>query len=220
MKLSRDLLAVFKNFSTINPNLTIKPGNKITTISAGKNIIAEATVDASFPEEFGIYDLNEFLGVVSLFESPDLSFTSKDVTIREGGKSVRYFASSPSVLTSVPSVKQFPMPDVEFELSGAMIGQIQRVASILKAGDFSFVGDGQTVVVTVGDKSNPTANTFRADIGTTDKTFKINFKVENLKLMTADYAVAIGAKKIGRFQCTTQPLMYYIAVEMDSEFDF
>lgn len=220
MKLSKETIAVFKNFSAINSNLSIKAGNKLTTISSGKNIMAETIVAEQFPNEFGIYDLNEFLGAVSLFESPDLEFSDKYVAIREGKNSVKYFAASSNVLTTVPNMKVFPTPDVEFQLTGQMLQQIQRVSSILKVPDISFVGDGSTVVVMVGDKSNPTGSSFESEIGTTDKSFKVKFKVENLKMMAGDYSVAIGAKKISRFQATNQQLTYYVAIELDSTFDY
>lgn len=220
MKLSKETLAVFKNFGMINSNLTIKAGSKLTTISSGLNIIAEATVAESFPTDFGIYDLNEFLGAMSLFAEPELDFKEKFVTIKEGKNGVKYFASSASVLTKVPTIKPFPAPDIEFELTAAMLNQIQRVASILKVSDFSVVGNGETIAIAVGDKSNPTGNTFNSEIGTTDKTFKVNFKVENMKMMPGDYRVAVGGKKVSRFQATGSQLVYYVAIELDSSFGF
>ena len=220
MKLSKDTLALFKNFASINSNLTIKAGNKLTTISSGKNIMAETVVSEQFPIDFGIYDLNEFLGAMSLFETPELEFSDKYVTVKEGKNSVRYFAANQSVLTAVPNVKQFPAADIEFDLSSQILTQVQRVASILKVSDISFVGDGETITINVGDKSNPTGSSFDSEIGVTDKTFKVKFKVENLKMMTGDYRVSIGGKKISRFQATNQQLMYYVAIELDSSFDF
>jgi hypothetical protein len=220
MQLSKETLAVFKNFAGINSNLTIKPGSKLMTISTGNNIIAEAVVAEQFPIEFGIYDLNEFLGAMSLFESPELDFQEKYVTIKEGKNGVRYFAANQSVLTPMRNIKQFPDPDIEFDLSSQMLSQIQRVASILKVNDFSVVGDGSTITINVGDKSNPTGNTYNSEIGVTDKTFKVNFKVENLKMLAGDYNVAIGAKKISRFKAVNQELTYYVAIELDSTFEF
>lgn len=220
MKLSKDTLSVIKNFAAINSNLSIKVGNKITTISSGKNIMAEAIVAESFPIDFGVYDLNEFLGAMSLFESPELDFSTKSVSIKEGKNSVKYYAANQSILTVIPSIKQFPTPDIEFDLPGAMLSQIQRVSSILRATDFSVVGDGNTIAVVVGDKSNPTGNTFESELGDTDKSFKVNFKVENLKMMAGDYRVSIGGKKISRFQATNTQLTYYVALELDSTFDF
>ena len=70
MILSNETQDVLKNFSTINQNLVIKAGSNITTMSAMKNIVAKATVIEDFPKDFAIYDLNEFLAAVSLFEIP------------------------------------------------------------------------------------------------------------------------------------------------------
>lgn len=220
MKLSKETLATFKNFSSINSNLTLKPGSKITTISTGKNIIAEATVTETFPNDFGIYDLNEFLGAMSLFTDPDLDFQDKYVTISEGKNNVRYFAANQSILTVVPNIKQFPDVDVSFDLSAQMLSQIQRVASILRVSDFSIVGDGTDLSIEVGDKSNPTSNSYKSEIGVTDKTFRCNIKVENMKMAPGDYTVSIGGKKISQFVNNSQDLKYFVALELDSTFDF
>ena len=54
MKLSNETKEVLKNFSTINQNLVIKEGSSISTMSAMKNIIANASVSENFPKEFAI----------------------------------------------------------------------------------------------------------------------------------------------------------------------
>ncbi len=72
--ISKATLGILKNFSSINSNLLVRPGNKISTITPGKNMMAEATVEETFDVEFGIWDLNKFLGVLSLFSDPVLEF--------------------------------------------------------------------------------------------------------------------------------------------------
>ena len=86
MKLSNETVSVLKNFSTINQNLVIKSGHKIATMSAMKNIVAKAEVIEEFPQEFAIYDLNEFLSAISLFSKPELEFENDFVMITEEGK--------------------------------------------------------------------------------------------------------------------------------------
>ena len=61
MQLSSDTIAVLKNFSDINQNILVKPGNTIQTISTLKNILAQAEIKEKFDNEFAIYDLPEFL---------------------------------------------------------------------------------------------------------------------------------------------------------------
>lgn len=221
MKLSKETLALFKNYAGINSNLLLKQGNKLSTISSQKNVMSDVTVTETFPVEFGIYDLNEFLGAMSIFDDPELTFDGKVCKITQGNMSIKYFAADASVLTAPTKSITFPTAEINFELSNQMLNMIQRTASVLKASDVSIVGaDGQITIV-VGDKKNATGNSFSEPVGTTDKSFKVNLKVENLKMIPGDYSVSVSSKKISRFKSSTQSdLVYYVAVEADSTFDF
>ena len=219
MKLSNETLTVLKNFAGINSNLLLKQGNKLATISSQKNVMSDTVVTETFPSDFGIYDLNEFLGAMSLFEDPDLVFDEKYVTIKEGSRVIKYFAADASVLTAPQKSITFPSAEIEFNLSASMLSMIQRTASVLRVTDLAIVGDGSTITAVVGDKKNATGNSFSEAVGTTDKTFKVNLKVENLKMLPGDYTVSISSKKISRFQGSGD-LVYYVAVEADSSFDF
>jgi ribosomal protein L28 len=219
MKLSKDTVALFKNFAGINSNLLLKSGNQLATISAQKNVMADVTVAETFPD-FGIYDLNEFLGAMSLFEDPDLEFSDKYVTISEGGNSIKYFAADASVLTAPQKSITFPESDIDFTLTATMLAMILKTASVLRSADVAIVGDGTTMSIQVGDKKNATGNSYSANLGTTDKTFQVNLKVENLKMLMGDYQVSISSKKISRFTAVSSDLVYYVAVEADSTFNF
>ena len=218
MKLSKETVGLIKNFAGINSNLLLKSGNKLATISAQKNVMADAVVTETFPD-FGIYDLNEFLGAMSLFEDPELTFNDKWVTIEQGGNSIKYFAAEASVLTAPQKAITFPDPEIEFNMSANMLSMIQRTASVLRASDVSIVGDGSTISVVVGDKKNATGNSYNSSVGASNKKFKVNLKVENLKMIPGDYAVSVSSKKISRFKGAGD-LVYYVAVEADSTFEF
>ena len=56
MKLSNDTKEVLKNYSTINANLLVSPGNKIATMSQMKNIVSTATVSDTFDTDFAILE--------------------------------------------------------------------------------------------------------------------------------------------------------------------
>jgi hypothetical protein len=219
MKLSKETVTLIKNFAGINSNLLLKSGNKLATISAQKNVMADATVSESFPD-FGIYDLNEFLGAMSLFDDPELEFSDKYVTIKQGSMSIKYFAADASVLTAPQKSITFPEAEVNFSLSAANLNMIHKTASVLRAADVSIVGDGEKITAVVGDKKNATSNSFSEPVGATDKNFKVNLKVENLKMIPGDYEVSISSKKISRFKSPSTDLVYYVAVEADSTFDF
>lgn len=218
MKLSKETQALFKNFAGINGNLLLKAGNKLSTISGQKNVMADATVAETFPD-FGIYDLNEFLGAMSLFDDPDLDFQDKYVSISQGNMKIKFFAADASVLTAPQKSITFPDAEINFNLSAANLQMIHKTASVLRAADVSIVGDGSQIVAVVGDKKNATGNSFSEPVGTTDKTFRVNLKVENLKMLPGDYAVSISSKKISRFKANAGDLVYYVAVEADSTFE-
>lgn len=218
MKLSKDTVAVFKNFAGINSNLLLKEGNKIATISSQKNVMADTVVAESFPSEFGVYDLNEFLGAMSIFEDPELTFSEKFVTISEGGRSIKYFAAAADVLVAPQKSITFPEAEVNFTLTASQLDMIRKTASVLRSDDLSIVGDGSKIVAVVGDKKNATGNSFSEKVGDTEMSFKVNLKVENLKMLPGDYAVSVSSKKISRFKGAGN-LVYYVAVEADSSFE-
>jgi hypothetical protein len=197
----------------------LKAGTRLSTISEGKNVMAEATIAETLPIDFGIYDLNEFLNVVSLFQTTTLDFSEKHVLVSDGGSSrIKYFAAGEGVVKSAPTTIKFPGGDVEFTLEATQLAMIQRTSSVLKATDVSIVGEDGKLKVIVSDKKNDTSNAYEVVIGDTDETFKANLKVENLKMLPNDYQVSISKKKISRFKHTASDLTYYVAIEADSEF--
>jgi len=219
MKLSKETVAIFNNFAHINTNLLLKAGSKVSTITSQKHVMSSTSVAETFPVEFGIYDLNEFLGAMSLFNDPELDFSEKFVTIKEGDASIKYFAAAASVLAAPTKDITFPTVDVQFTLTASMLNTIKKTAGVLRSTDLAIIGDGEKIVLQVGDKKNATGNVYSTQAGTTDKTFRANLKVDNLKMLPADYVVSISSKKISRFQATTGDLVYYVAVEADSTFE-
>lgn len=219
MNLSKETLALIRNFAGINGSIMLKEGNTLSTISEGKNVMAMATITESFPQDFGIYDLSEFLGAVGIFNNTVLDFQDKYVTISDGGTSkIKYFAAGENIVKAAPSTIKFPEPDVSFTLTHDQLAMILKTSSALKAGDVAITGDGTTLRVIVSDKKNATSNAYQVDLGETDQTFKANVKVENLKMLPGDYEVGISSKKISRFRNTATDLTYYVAIEADSEF--
>ena len=223
MKLNSNTHDILKNFSEINTNILIKPGSELNTISTMRNIFAKATIQESFDSEFGIYDLNEFLSVVSSLDKPELTLEDKHMTISAEGSraTAKYFYSDPSVIVAPTKDVNMPETDVTFSLSESNLAQLQKMAAILKAPDLALVGEnGGDVILKVCDKKNDTSNNFDIIVGenaTADFTFY--FKVENLKMMSGDYDVAVSSKSISHFKNTKLPIEYWIALEPDSVFN-
>jgi hypothetical protein len=219
MKLSKGTLALLKNLASINTNLLIRPGSKLSTISTNKNVAAEVEIEETFDTQFGIYDLSEFLGMLTLFEDPDLDFSERCLTISEGRSSIRYLPADQDVLIFPKNTTQkFPADaEIEFNLSAAILQNVIRSASVLKMPFVTVQGDGEKMELIVRDKENVNSNRFTVQIGETDKTFSFNIKVENFKMVIENYKVQISSKKVARFQGENK--IYMLACEHDSTYE-
>jgi hypothetical protein len=102
-------------------------------------------------------------------------------------------------------------------MTSSTLDMIRKTSGVLSAPDLCFVGDGTKIVGKVCQKKNATANSYDVDLGPTDKSFNVNIKVENLKMLSGEYSVSISSKRISRFQGTGD-LVYFVAVEADSTF--
>ena len=223
MKLSEHTTSVLKNFASINQNLVIKEGKTISTMSAMKNIVAKAEVDEDFPREIAIYDLNEFLAALSLFNNPVLDFSENHVMITEEGKtgnSLKYFYSDPSVVTTPSSEITMPKTEVNFSLDSSDLSKVQRAASVIGSPDLVLEKNGVGSYLTVKDKKNDTANNYSLDVDVEGQgDYNFYFKVENLKLMPLTYDVNVSSKNISHFKSqTSNAVEYWIALEPESSY--
>ena len=220
MKLSDSTLSLLKNFSTINQSILFKKGNRLRTISVMKNILAEATISEELPQDFGIYDLGQFLNGMGLHQSPELDFKNEGhVVIREGKMRSKYFFADPNVIITPPDKPiELPSEDVSFELSTDQLDKLLKAAGIYQLPDLSVVGGEGVVKVLVRDKKNDTSNDFSIVVGETESIFSFNFKVENIKILPGTYEVVVSQKLLSRFTSKNHDLTYYIALEPDSTF--
>ena len=220
MKLNQHPIDTLKNFAGINTNILIKEGDELSTISTMRNIFAKAKVSDSFTNQFGIYDLNEFLSAVSGFSKPELTLKDKYLTISsEGSRSkVKYYYSDPSVIVSPQKEVNMPESDVTFGLTESNYKELLKMAAILKSPDLALIGTkGGDIILKVCDKKNDTSNSFDIVVGqgaTADYTFY--FKVENMKMLDGDYDVSVSSKSISHFKNKKLPIEYWIALEPDS----
>lgn len=221
MKLSDKTLSLLKNFSSINQSILFKEGSSLRTISVMKNILAEATITETFPKDFGIYDLNQFLNGLNLHQTPELDFENdKYVMIREGKSRSKYFFADPSVIVTPPDKEiVLPSEDVCFVLNTQQLDKLLKAAAIYQLPDLSAVGEAGVVRLVVRDKKNDTSNDFSIVVGETDSIFTFNFKVENIKILPGSYEVVISQKLLSQFTSTDRDLKYYIAMEPDSTFE-
>jgi hypothetical protein len=213
--ISKSTIEVLKNFCSINKSIVIKPGNKVSTLSINKNILAIADVEESFDSQISIYDLGVFLGGLSLFDSPKIDTTQSNyvtVSDQRGKSKTRFFYADPDIITQPPEKEiSIPSEDVKFRLEAGVLQQLQRAASVYQLPDLClFCSDG-TMNLCVTDKKNDTSNSYSVEVGSSNDEFCYCFKVENLKLLAGDYNVTISKQNVALFQ--GDGIKYFIALE-------
>jgi hypothetical protein len=223
MELSDNTLSVLKNFSGINQNIVVRSGSTIKTVSEARNILATAVVDESFPQDFGVYDLNEFIGVLGLVDSPRLKFENEYVTVGDstGRSKVKYFFSSEDALTTPSKDLTMPGADIQFDLTNDTLNKLKRAASTLGHTEVSITGKDGVLSLSVVDPSNTTSNTFSIDIeGVVNQGSKFNYiiNINNLKILPGDYEVQLSSKYITQFKNKEVNVTYWIALEKSSTF--
>ena len=222
MKLSEQTVNLLKNFSTINSGLFFTKGNTIRTMSPQKNVLCEAVVEDTFPQDFAIYDLNNFLSVLSLSKDSDIEFTDTSAVIKclAGRSKINYRFTEKSMIT-VPPDKNLTLPsvDVKFTLTEDDLAWIMKTSSILSSPNVAVSSDGDTASIWCFDEKDSSQPTNSVDVGLpADKKYRLIFKTDNLKLIPGSYDVEISSKGIAHFKNTTKNIQYWIAIESTSSF--
>lgn len=217
MKLSSETIEVLKNFATINQSLLFKPGTQLDTMSIQKNVLASFKTKEDFPQKFGIYDLNQFLSTVALFDDAELTFEKEWVSIGENSTKVRYWYGHESTMSSPGTKITMPESVVEFTLSQTVYDKLRDAAGVLGLSDFRIKTEDGKIIAEVIDKKSPTSNSFALEVGECDDDVVLEcyFLVERLKMISGNYDVKI-AKGIANF--TAGELEYWIALESDSTY--
>ena len=216
MKLSNETLTVLKNFSTINEGLQFKKGTKLTTVSSSKTVLAEANLKDDFPQDFCVYDLNQFLSIHNLFKnSAELEFDESNIIFKNGRQKLEYRKAAKEMIVTPPDKTiTLPSEDVKFKLTVDDYDQIMKTASVLSSPNIAIRSDGEKVELVAFDAANNAAHTNSIEVaeGTGSK-YKIVFKTENIKLIPGEYDVTISFKGIGHFKNTKDDIQYWIAFE-------
>lgn len=222
MELNEKTLEILRNFATINQNILVKQGKTLRTISEARNVVAKAEVEEEFASDFGVYNLNEFIGALSLVDTPNLSFKESHVEIGDssGRSKIKYFFSSPDTLTY--SEKDITMPDAEvkFSLDDSTIKRLKNAASTLGHKELIVTGNNNLINLSVSDSQNTTSNSYSIDVDGTyeSEMFKFILGIENLKILNGSYDVNISSKLISNFINKDKNVQYWIALEKTSNY--
>ena len=221
MKLSKETIEVLKNFAGINQSIVVNKGSKLKTVNSLKNILAHAQVEEDFPKEFAIYDLTEFLGLISTMEDPDLTFNDSDVTVSSGSRKVKYRYADTDYIVKPEKDIEMPESEIKFRLNEDVYVNLDKTATILQLNDVYLKGCSKSnkMFLCATNKKNDSSNDYSEEVGEgVPNKFNVVMKKENLKIVPGDYDVAISSKGISHFKNANSDLEYWIALEPTSEY--
>ena len=207
MKLSKDTVAILKNFATINPGIVLNPGNEIRTITSSKNMLAQAQIEETFDTKAGIFDISRFLATLSLFDDPDIEFGKDRFIVRSGRQRLSYTYTPESMIVTPGNLPgKVPSPDGTFLVSWADIESAIRSAGVLSLPEIAFQSDGEDVTMASVDTKNPTADTFSVTIaeGVNLPTFRRTVGIDFFKLLPRDYKITTSQNVISFESDTVQ----------------
>lgn len=209
MQLSKRTLAILKNFAGINQSIVISPGNVLQTISNTSDIMAKATIDETFDKKVSIYDLNEFLAVLTVFDEPQIEFGDDAVSIKQDRMKQIYRYADPSIIKQAPE-KGITLPSVEVtaNLTRDQLQTIIKAASLNSSTSLTFTNGN----VKVWDHLTPNSNVFEIEqIANHDVDYSLSIGVEKLKMVADDYEIDICSKGLTHFK-GSQSIEYFIAL--------
>ena len=201
----------------------IRSGNNIKTMSVTRNMIATADVSEQFTKDFGIYDLNEFIGVLGLVDTPNLTFEDDFVIVQDstGRSKIKYFYSAEETLTTATKDVKMPEADCKFTLDNSTLNKLKKAAATLGHKEVSIQAKDGVLSLSIVEKQNATSNAFSIDIDgefKQDAVFNFIIDIANLKILPGDYDVEISSKLITQFKNKEIQLTYWIALEKSSTY--
>lgn len=215
MKLSNDTLTILKNFAGINSGIEFKTGNQLSTISPGKTVLAKAVLKDSFPEDFCVYDLPQFLSVHSLNKDPEIEFDDSNVIFKSGKSKIKYRKTAKEMIITPPDKDlSLPSVDVSFKLTEEVFASIMKSASVLQSPHIAVESSGDKIHLTSFDAKDDSAHTNSIEVSDGNgNSFRAVFLTENMKMFPGSYDVEISSRGLASFKNTMQEVDYWIAIE-------
>lgn len=221
MKISKETIDLWKNFSTINPSVYVESGSLIQTTSPYGNVFAFADVDEFFDTPFGIYELSRFLNIISMMPDPEFDFSEKSVEISSGKHSVKYQYADKSMIihqkVDPAHVTSFS-GTLNFTMTKNDVVVLRKAAALLDMPEAQFECTEGKVIVRAIDLDNGTIDDWTTVITTTDQedSGPITFSFDSLKLMDGDYDVCLDPNSsFGVFKGKQTPVTYAVSVRGD-----
>ncbi len=225
MRITRNMIAVLRNFSKINTGLGFEKGYTLRTVHSSKFLLAETRLDEACPEDACLFSLKEFLCLIARSEHPlELTLdTTESAVFPQGCVSVHEVETlkrigsvalcDPSYVKTPPKQRVLVEKHLAFDLTAADLAYLTTQPD-KRMSEIRICSSGETV--RLQKMMNDSIFGFIEVRNTVSDTapFQGAIKTEYLKrLMTGPYAVHIAQKGLAHFRYKGFPLEYWIGFE-------
>ncbi len=222
MQISKSTIEVLRNFADINDSILIKPGNRLVSFHNSGTVLANAKVEDTFEDKFGIYDLSSFLALTALIEDPDVDTSNGSYVIISGsGSRFKFFVADESLITKVPKDElTLPTTDLEFSLDEDSLKRVLRAAAVFVLDTIQFYSEDGGLHFGVSDPKQKNSDSFSVRICDYDgPEIKLVVSIGKLTFMPGNYKVGISystGQIMLQFTNTSRDVRYWTAPEAES----
>lgn len=226
LTLDAETRARLKNFAPINPSMLFRPGNMLRTTSPDEDVVGFAKIETTIPAQFAIYDLENFLSVLRLFDNPKIIIGKEHLTISENGEQFLYGLISPDLIMSPSERSQALLEkgvrDTELANFVLPLDTLKKLKTLCKIDGNNFqmvrlVSDGAAIYV---KQHHPAGGVYQYSILLIAKDaprFDIKFDVKKFNVLSdEEYALTL-AKNITLF--SGKDVKYFVAPEAGSTYE-
>lgn len=192
MELSTRTKDILTNFAFIHPSLYIAPGNTLRVRSEGSSIFAEATTEETFPEEFRIYEIKNFLQHLNIIRDPKIEFQDGKAIISDETTELTYMGAHSELVTPEKKFRGYKEdPLVSFNLSKDELNSMLKFSEMLDERIITIRCVSGKVEVVCQD-SHKSTNNFKISKGESDaEDFAVPYSTNLLRIIKDDYTVEV-----------------------------
>lgn len=214
MQLSKNTISILRNFSSINQGIQFVEGNEIRVGAVDKSVMGIAKVEETFPIDFAIYNLKQFLTVLSMFDNPDLKFYDEYVSIEEGRESIKYYYTSSDNIVGAPYDIEFIGSDERVQITSTQLDRLTKASNAMALNHFSVVHEDNQLelIVEDGEQDSNHEFTISLDFDSDLGDFEAQMMMKNINFVSYDYDISFtdGQEHL-IFENSEHGLTYYVA---------
>lgn len=230
MKLTKQTIEIISSLSKINDGLVFKTGNVLRARAKGApNPIVEVQfASQSFPTDFALYNINQFLTMLSMFDVPVLEFGETELLIKDeqSTRSARIKYASEKNIVHMPyasKIKEQPIA-LQFKLLSGDLKSLIKAGSTLASPEYVFQSDGSKFIVGTFNHKNSGIDKYQVELQPDlipDDPFTVIITADHLQLLNRDYTVYVAKSGLVRF-CSENDhdtINYWITVHEKTTFE-